>query len=181
MEKNWEKLSAQVNEQLRESLEDCRQLIEEYERLLKPVEKKLLASAPKSLPHGMGALTFVLLMREICTWERFKNRRQTGSFMGLCGGVSSSGPQHYDLSITKAGNRHLRTLLIELAWRMVRFQPHYKALKKWGAVLKDAKIHRRHRKRAIVALARQLAVDIWKWQTGKVTPQELGWQMRAAA
>jgi hypothetical protein len=33
------------------------------------------------------------------------------------------------------------------------------------------------RKKAIVALARQLAIDLWRWQTGKVTPEALGWIM----
>jgi len=178
----WEVLRAKVSDPLRESLADGRKLIQEYEKLLQPVEKKLTASAPKSLPHGMGALTFVLLLREIFHWQRFKNRRQVGRFMGLCGGVSSSGPQHFDLSITKTGNRHLRTWLIELAWRFVRYQPDYKPLKnKWGAILKDRQSHRRHRQRAIVALARQLAVDLWKWQTGRVTARELGWIMNSAA
>ena len=35
----------------------------------------------------------------------------------------------------------------------------------------------RQRKRALIALARQLAVDLWRWQTGKVTPEQLGWVM----
>jgi transposase len=177
----WEQLAPQVSEPVRAGLEDCQELIEQYERLLKPVEKKLKDSAPKELPRGFGALSFVLLAREICNWKRFAGRRGVGGFFGLCGGVSSSGPQHYDLSITKAGNPYLRVLLIELAWRMVYWQPNYRAVKHWAKILQDPKAHRGHRKRAIVALARQLAVDIWKWQTGKATPQELGWEMSLAA
>ena len=89
--------------------------------------------------------------------------------------------ENYDLSITKAGSPYSRRLLIELAWRMVFYQLEYKAAKKWMPILGDAKAHRRHRKRAIVALARQLAVDIWKWQTQRATPQELAWKMTLAA
>jgi transposase len=177
----WDQLAPGLNQELRAALEDCRVLIARYEELLKPVEKKLKAAAPQELPRGFGALTFVLLLREICEWQRFGNRRKVGSFFGLCGGVSSSGPQHFDLNITKAGNPYLRVLLIELAWRMVRWQPRYQAVQRWARVLQDPKCHRRHRKRAIVAIARQLAVDIWKWQTGKATPQDLGWEMNLAA
>lgn len=173
----WEKLQEQLGPELRSALEDCRKLIERYESLLAPVEEKLEASAPKNLPVAMGKLSYVLLMREVYNWDRFKGRRKVGSFTGLCGGVSSSGPSHYDLSITKTGSSYIRTLLIEMAWRMVRFQPNYRPVLKWAAILRDRKAHRRHRKRAIVALARQLAVDIWKWQTGRVSAQELGWRL----
>lgn len=177
----WDQLSGGLSAQVRAGLEDCRQLINQYEQLLKPVEKKLKTSAPKELPRGFGALTFVLLLREIYDWKRFGNRRKVGSFLGLCGGVASSGPQHFDLNITKAGNPYLRALLVELAWRMVYWQPNYKAVQRWTAILRNPKVHRRHRKRAIVALARQLAVDIWKWQTGRATANELGWEMSLAA
>lgn len=177
----WDELAPRLSEPIRASLEDCRILIAKYEELLKPVEKNLKASAPAERPRGFGALTFVLLIREIYTWGRFQNRRQVGSFFGLCGGVSSSGRQHYDLSITKAGSPYLRVLLIELAWRMIYYQPNYKAVQRWAPIFKNPKSHSRQRKRAIVALARQLAVDIWKWQTGKITPEELGWEMNLAA
>jgi hypothetical protein len=34
------------------------------------------------------------------------------------------------------------------------------------------------RKKAIVAMARQLAVDLWRWQTGRISPEDLGWVMK---
>lgn len=177
----WEKLKPQLPAALQGVLEDQRTLIEQYRALLKPVEKKLEASAPKELPRGFGRLTFALLMRELCRWQRFKNRRNMGGFTGLCGAVSSSGPYHLDLSINKAGSPYIRTLLIELAWRMIYWQPDYTGRKVWKRYCEGAgPIHKRRKKVAIVALARQLAVDIWKWQTGKVTPEQLGWKMASA-
>jgi hypothetical protein len=151
------------------------QVVEEQ---LEAVEKTLEAAAPKELPKGFGRLTFVLLLRELCNYRRFAHRRKVGGFTGLCGAVSSSGPCHLDMGINKAGSPYVRTLLIELAWRMVYWQSQYKALTKWQ-LLRDAGQlkNRRRRKIALVALARQLAVDIWRWQTGQVTPQALGWQM----
>ena len=178
----WEKLKGQVCSQLQGALEDERALIDELEQRLKATEKKLEATAPKELPQGFGRLTFVLLLREICSYQRFQSRRNVGGFTGLCGAVSSSGPYHVDLSINKAGSPYVRRLLIELAWRMIYWQPGYKGLKIWKQLRDSGGLgHARRRKIAIVAVARQLAVDIWKWQTGRVTVQELGWEMAPTA
>ena len=177
----WNELKTQLCPQLQAALEDDRALIEELNKKRKGAEKKLEASAPKELPKGFGRLTFVLLLRELCNYQRFHNRRNVGGFTGLCGAVSSSGPYHLDLSINKAGSPYLRTLLIELAWRMVYWQPQYKGLKPWRRLVQaGASHHKSHRKRAVVAIARQLAVDLWRWQTGRVTPEQLGWQMSVA-
>ena len=50
-------------------------------------------------------------------------------------------------------------------------------LKKWKSVLLNPKAHARARKRAIIAFARQLLIDLWRWQTGRRTPEQLGWVM----
>ena len=58
---------------------------------------------------------------------------------------------------------------------MVRFQPNYKPIRKWRAILaKGALATGAARKKAIVALARQLAVDLWRIRTGQLTPEQLG-------
>jgi transposase len=141
--------------------------------------KALKAKAPKERPRGMGELSCEQLESEVCDWSRFKTRRQVGAYAGLTGGVSGSGEQLADLSITKAGNKRLRTALIELAWRMIAYQPDYWLVKKWKSILLNPKAHGRRKKRVIVAFARQLFVDLWKWRTGKATPQSLGWSMAA--
>jgi transposase len=174
----WADLKPKLCAPLQRVLEDLRAQMQVVEEQLEAVEKTLEAAAPKELPKGFGRLTFVLLLRELCNYRRFAHRRKVGGFTGLCGAVSSSGPCHLDMGINKAGSPYVRTLLIELAWRMVYWQSQYKALTKWQ-LLRDAGQlkNRRRRKIALVALARQLAVDIWRWQTGQVTPQALGWQM----
>lgn len=178
----WARLQGRVCPQLQAALEDDRALMEQFGQRLKVVEKKLKESSPKELPKGMGRLSFVLLGREICTYERFQSRRNVGGFTGLCGAVSSSGDYHLDLSINKAGSGFLRVQLVELAWRMVYWQPHYTGLRVWKQMEASGGLtNKRRRKMAVVAVARQLAVDLWKWQTGKVTPQQLGWEMGLAA
>lgn len=64
---------------------------------------------------------------------------------------------------------------MELAWRLVRFQPEYRPVRKWRAILaKGALATGAARKKAIVAVARQLAVDLWRIRTGRVQPETLG-------
>jgi transposase len=176
----WPKLQGRLSAQLAMVLGEQRELILDLEKRCRTVEKKIEATAPKALPQGFGRLTFALLTAELCTYERFKNRRNLGGFTGLGGAVSSSGPCHLDLSISKVGSPYVRTLLVELAWRMIYWQPDYTGLKAWKRLGPKGTSHKSQRKRAAVAVARQLAVDIWRWQTGRVTPEQLGWKMNGA-
>lgn len=173
----WWKAPLTLPDWLEARLAVWRQLITAVETLLETLTQQVEALAPKERPKGLGPLTLGLLIAELCDWSRFKNRKQIGSYTGLCGGVSSSGQSHCDLSITKAGNARVRWALIELAWRMVLYQPQCKAVQRWRHLLLNPKAATRQKKRALVALARQLAVDIWRWQTGKATPEQLGWVM----
>ena len=75
-------------------------------------------------------------------------------------------------SIDRMGNGRLRALLVEAVWRFLRWQPGWKAAVRMKAKLGDGPSMR---KKAVVALARQLAVDLWRWRTGRCTLEELGW------
>src|SRR6516162_6747874 len=120
-------------------------------------------------------LTSVMLTREICDWHRFNNRRAISCYTGLCPSEHTSGSKRVPGSVTKRGNGRLRAALVECAWRMVRFQPQYPPVKKRLAVLaKGAKATGAQRKKAIVAVARHLAVDLWRVHTGRLTAQQLG-------
>ena len=173
----WWSQPLTLPEWLEPRLQVWRKLITAVEEQLDALTQQVEALAPKVRPKGLGPLTLGMLIAELCDWSRFKNRKQIGSYTGLCGGVSSSGQSHCDLSITKAGNARVRWTLIELAWRMVLYQPQSKAVQRWKHVLLNPKAAARQKKRALVALARQLAVDLWRWQTGKITPEQLGWVM----
>ena len=133
------------------------------------------AAAPADVPVGVGKLTTVVMTREICSWERFSNRRAISSYTGLCPGEHSSGSKRIPGSVTKHGNPRLRAALVECAWRMVRFQPQYPPVKKRLSVLaKGARATGAQRKKAIVAVARHLAVDLWRVHTGRCTVDQLG-------
>lgn len=77
--------------------------------------------------------------------------------------------------MTKHGNPRLRAALVETAWRLVRFQPNYKPVVKWRRILaKGALATGAARKKAIVAVGRQLAVDLWRIRTGRITAEQMG-------
>src|SRR5438094_1564952 len=136
---------------------------------------QLQSAADPKQPRGLGLMTSVIIDREIGDWNRFNNRRQIASYTGLCPGEYSSGNTRLQSCVTKHGNPRLRAALVELAWRLVRFQPNYKPIFKWRRLLaKGAFATGAARKKAIVAVARQLAVDLWRVRTGRCKAQALG-------
>jgi transposase len=176
----WRKLREKLPPWLVERLEVFRRLLAALTSELDTATATLAAAAPAARPKGLGGLTYEIMEREVGDWNRFNNRRQVGSYTGLCGGVSSSGNTHRLLPITKHGNVRLRTALVEMAWRLVLWQPDCKLVQKWKTVVGNLRATKAARKKAIVAIARQLAVDVWRWRTGRVKPEELGWVMAAA-
>src|SRR5262249_25660579 len=137
-DRHWEHLHVRLNTRLVELLEVLRDLLLVVQEKLDTATTQL-QSAASTQPCGVGALTSQVLEREILEWHRFKNRRQVGSLTGMCAGVHSSGTRNRSGPITKHGNRRIRTALIELSWRCLRFQPEYPPIKKWRAVLLDSK------------------------------------------
>jgi transposase len=179
-EKRWESLRTQLPAWLAERLEVFRRIIATLTTELNTATAALEQAAPALRPKGLGGLTYEVVEREVADWSRFENRRQVGSYTGLCGGISASGKNVQLLSITKHGNVRLRTALVELAWRFVLWQRDCPLVKKGWGVLGNPKATKAARKKAIVAIARQLAVDWWRWRTGRVTPEQLGWVMVGA-
>jgi transposase len=141
---------------------------------LKLLAQQLAAELPAERPAGLGELSHALLEREIVQWDRFESRQQVASYTGMVPSEHSSGGSLQRGSITKHGHHALRHLLIEAAWRLLRFQPNYCRVLKWRTVFDDPKAGSGRRKKAIVALARQFAVDLWRWRTGRVSLAALG-------
>ena len=138
----------------------------DLERLDREVED---LSRGKAIPKGLGLLTSSLLGSEVLDWNRFANRRQVASYTGLCPSEHSSGEKRKQGSISKHGNPRVRHQLVEAVWRLQIWQPEYPPLKK----LREAS-GARSRKRAAVAVARRLAVDLWRIETGQCSAQKLG-------
>jgi len=79
--------------------------------------------------------------------------------------------------IDRHGNKHIRVLLVETVWRLLKCQPQWHAHVKYRQKLKHGASLK---KKIAVALARQLAIDLWRWRTGRATAAELGWDLRPA-
>jgi transposase len=163
-----------------EQLRRLRRLVVAVDEELQALTRQLEQTAPQQRPVGLGGLTHALIEREVCDWTRFQNRRQVGSYLGLCPREASSGGHRRLGSITKHGNPRLRVWLVELVWRLVRFQPQYVALRRWGPLLSDPRASAARRKKAIVAVARRLGVDLWRMATGRVTAAQLGLELRTS-
>jgi transposase len=178
--RRWAELQTRVPAWLVARLEVFRRVLTTLTSELEAATTTLEQAAPALRPKGLGGLTYEVVEREVGQWDRFDNRRQVGSYTGLCGGVSASGNSRHMLPITKHGNVRLRTALIELAWRLVTWQRDCKLVKKWWPVLGNVKASKAAKKKAIVAMARQMAVDLWRWRTGRAKPEDLGWTMVGA-
>lgn len=160
---------------LKELLSHTQPILLSLEAQIRALAAQLEQSAAPGQPRGLGALSSVVIDREIGDWHRFTNRRQAASYTGLCPGEYSSGQTRVQSCVTKHGNPRLRAALVETAWRLVRFQPTYKPVVKWRKILaKGALATGAARKKAIVAVARQLAVDLWRLRTGQLQPADLG-------
>jgi transposase len=160
---------------LKELLANSQPILIALQEKIRALTVQLQTAAGPDQPRGLGALSSVLIDREIGNWHRFNNRRQVGSYTGLCPGEYSSGNTRLQSCVTKHGNPRLRAALVELAWRLVRFQPNYRPIVKWNEILrKGALATGAARKKAIVAVARQLAVDLWRIRTGRVSAETLG-------
>ena len=157
-----------------ELLEPLRRLIETLERELDAQTQALNAAAPAGLPVGLGKLSYEILEREICDWDRFKNRRQVASFTGMCPREDTSADRRFQGSINKHGNPRVRTVLVETAWRLVQFQPTYKPVAKWLPVLTHPKTTKSKRKQIVVAIGRQFSVDWWRVRTQRCQAKDLG-------
>ena len=79
---------------------------------------------------GIGFSSAWLLVMELFAWRQFKNRRELAAAVGLSPTPYQSGRHAGELGISKSGNKRVRTLMVELAWAWLRFQPD-SALAQW--------------------------------------------------
>lgn len=169
-ENNWETLEKHLPKWLADPVDYWRKKAVEMEADIKAMEEKLQAAGERRRrPKGLGALSLEVLTREVLDWKRFKNRRQVSSYTGLCPSEYSTGETRKQGSVNKHGNPRVRHILVEAAWRLLKWQPDYKPLEAARqATSKSA------RKKAIVAVARRFAVDLWRIETGQCRGEELG-------
>jgi transposase len=116
---------------------------------------------------GVGPLTALRFVAALDEVKRFESAHQVESYLGLVPGESSSSERQQRLSITKAGPRALRWVLVQAAWALhLRCRkPDAIPLQLWAQRIEQ----RRGRRTAIVALARKLAGILYAlWRDGSV-------------
>ena len=126
--------------------------------------------------RAIGVTSAWVLVHELFGWRRFNNRREVAGCVGLTPTPYDSGGSTREQGISKAGNRRLRALLVELAWMWLRHQPQ-SALSLWFEE-RFAGGGKRMRRIGIVAMARRLLVALWRYvQDGVIPP---GAQLKTA-
>jgi len=171
--RKWKQLAPEVSPFVRGQLEPVVSQIRAVKAQLDRLTAEIQALvAEEKIPKGLGALTVSLLDGEVCDWNRFTYRKAVGSYTGCCPSEHSSGGVQRFGHIDRHGNAHVRMLLVEAVWRLLRWQPFWHARLKFLQKLKHGASLK---KKIAVALARQLAIDIWRWRTGRATAAELGW------
>jgi transposase len=176
--RKWKQIAPACSEFVRGQLEpvvaQIRACKAQMEQLTAQIQGRV---AEEKIPKGLGALTVALLDGEVCDWQRFQHRKAIGSYTGCCPSEHSSGGVQRFGHIDRHGNKHVRVLLVEAVWRLLKYQPDWHARQKYLAKLKHGASLK---KKIAVALARQLAIDLWRWRTGRATAAELGWTLRSA-
>lgn len=169
---------------LGEHLVEC--LLLEGERLafvelqlkaLKARREQLVATAPSRTAEvtrrlaRLGAIareSSFVFATEFFAWRSFANRREVGGALGLTGTPYNSGDSSREQGISKAGNARMRPMLVEISWLWLRYQPESELAKWWTT--RFAAGSGRVRRIGIVALARKLAVALWRYLEHGVVP-----------
>ncbi len=118
--------------------------------------------------NGIGPVSASILAREVY-YRQFANRRQVASYIGLTPSPYDSGESRRSQGISKAGNSLVRHVMIQSAWMWLMHQPQ-SALSQWFRQRTEGH-SKRMRCIMIVALARKLAVALWRYLEHGLIPE----------
>jgi len=165
-----------LSQELREALapllqeiESLHERIAEYDCRIEQIAKEVHPEvALLKQVKGVGtliALTYILTLDDP---HRFRRSRDAGCFLGLRPGRRNSGKSEPQLHISKEGDRYLRTLMVQGAHYILGPFGQDSDLRRWGLKLAE-RGGKNAKKRAVVAVARKLAVLLHKlWVSGEV-------------
>lgn len=107
---------------------------------------------------GVGPLTALTFVLTIERPERFENPRDVGAYVGLVPKRDQSGDTDKELSISKAGNKYLRKLLVQCAQYNLGHFGQDSDLRRYGENLYQSKGSKAAKRKAVIAVARKLSV-----------------------
>ena len=119
--------------------------------------------------RALGLTSAWVFVMEYFGWRQFHNRKEVAALAGLTPMPYASGDSARDQGMSKAGNRRIRTLMIQIAWGWLRYQPH-SALSVWFNT-RFALGGKRMRRLGIVALARRLLIALWRYMQSGAIPE----------
>jgi transposase len=171
-------LSSEIERELeRLALVQCQVKLIDAGKQQEVADKKHPLVAALSRLRSIGPISAWKLDKELFGWRRFNNRRQLAASVGLTPTPYDSGSSQVEQGISKAGNKRVRSLLVELAWSWLRYQPGSE-LSRWYQK-RFAAAGKRMRRVGIVALARRLVIALWRYlQHGEIPA---GAQLKPAA
>lgn len=117
---------------------------------------------------GIGVRSSWVLVMESLGWRQFRNRKEVGGSVGLCGTPYDSGESEREQGISKAANVRMRTTLVELSWLWIRYQPE-SSITKWFNARYGSQ-GKRARRIGIVGVARRLMIQLWHFVEHDVDP-----------
>jgi len=129
---------------------------------------KLKKIAKLAKLRGIGVPSAWVLVMESLGWRQFNNRKEVGGSVGLVGTPYDTGESFREQGISKAGNARVRSLLVELAWLWIRYQPN-SSITKWFNRRYGGQ-GKRSRRVGIVAVARRLMIQLWHYVEHDVEP-----------
>lgn len=143
--------------------------LERYGRMKKPEDAADRKAAQLHRLKGIGETSAWLLAKEFFGWRTFANRREVGAAAGLTGTPYDSGGGKREQGISKAGSKRVRTTMVQLAWRWLRWQPQSE-LALWFQK-RFAYGGSRARRVGIVGVARKLLIALWRYVEQGVVPE----------
>lgn len=146
---------SQLHIELR-ALDQVEELHDEVERKLDELARGDERVARLRTIPGVGPRLAETVVAMIDDPRRFRNGKQVGAYAGLVPSQFESGTTSRHGRITSRGNTILRTLLVEVAWLMRRYNPHFR-----GVFDQISKGNPTRRKIAVVAVARRLLITCW--------------------
>jgi transposase len=151
----------QLKEVSKQQLDDCAHATAS-DSVADPTAQRLMQL------KGIGDTGASILSTELFGWRKFSNRREVAASVGLTPTPYDSGESSREQGISKAGNKRVRRVIVELAWKWLRFQPE-SALSLWFN--ERFGVGKRSRRIGIVALARKLLVSLWHYLEHGAIPQ----------
>jgi transposase len=162
-------LPADLRERIRREYTRCEVVGKDLRAVRKLQQERLKQAATPALEKvqllqqlcGIAMASSWVFVMELFGWRKFSNRRELAGALGLAPVPYQSGSSAHDQGISRAGNRRVRAMAVEIAWAWLRYQPN-SDLSQWYE-RRFGSGGKRMRRIGIVAMARRLMIDLWRY------------------